>query len=269
MVNPRTTLLISTYNRPDALSACLASVARLVTLPDEVVIADDGSGEPTNTTIEYWKERLPVPVIHVWHEDRGFRLAAIRNKAIARSSGEYIIQIDGDELLHPRFIADHLRYACRGSFAKGCRVKLNKEYSEKLCVQPARKPSGIYSLRSNIEEGWLKGMRLRPLAWWFANRFKPHVYYALGGNMGFWKEDLIKINGYDERFEGWGREDDDLAHRLGRSGLRKRDLRFTAVCYHLWHPENSRALTDRNDDYIKEQDRLNIVRCEDGLDKYL
>lgn len=276
MKHPSATLLISTYNRPDALDACLESVSQLSPLPDEIVIADDGSDAATKEVVSRWKNRIGTPLHHVWHEDRGFRLAAIRNKALAKSGGEYIIQIDGDEILHPRFIADHLRYARRGYFCKGCRVKLGPKVTEQICSERNDDDSVINRphvrvwklLLSDIEDGRVKGLRMRLPAWWFANFFKQRDYYALGGNMSYWRDDIVALNGYDEKFEGWGREDDDLAHRLGRWGLLKRDLRFTAICYHLWHPENSRALTDTNDAYIKKQDRLGTIRCEDGLDKY-
>lgn len=276
MKRPTTALLISTYNRPEALDACLESVSRLSPQPDEILIADDGSEASTKEVVIRWKEKIKTPMHHVWHEDRGFRLAAIRNKALAKSTGDYIIQIDGDELLHPRFIADHLRYARRGYFCKGCRVKLGPLISEHICNGNSENNLNITKgnlrrarlLLGDIEEGRVKGLRIRPLAWWFANYFKQRDYYALGGNMSYWRDDVIALNGYDEQFEGWGREDDDLAHRFGRLGLLKRDLRFTAICYHLWHPENSRALTDTNDAYIKNQDQLGIIRCQSGLDQY-
>lgn len=267
--NPTTTLLVSTYNRPDALDACLTSAERLNKLPDEIVIADDGSGPSTEEVVRRHQSQSPVKILHVRHEDRGFRLAAIRNKAIAASSGEYIIQIDGDEILHPDFISDHLRYSRKGSFAKGCRVMTGKRLAQLICADPRAEVGRLSWKRDGIEKDRLKGIRCRPAAWWFANFFKRRDYYALGGNMGFWREDLIAVNGYDERFEGWGREDDDIAHRLGRLGLTKRDLRFTAVCFHLWHPENSRGRIAANDEFFKEQDRLGITRCADGLDKYL
>ncbi len=269
MTRPSTTLLISTYNRPDALDACLTSIGRLHQLPDEVVIADDGSGVATAEVVRRHEKLLPVPLLHIWHEDQGFRLAAIRNKAIAASRGDYVIQIDGDEVLHPRFISDHLRYARKGTFAKGCRVMLGEQITEKICASPSKELPELGWQSRGIEKDRIKGIRIRPAAWWFANFFKRHDYYALGGNMAFWRDDLIAVNAYDERFEGWGREDDDIAHRLGRYGLIKRDLRFTAVCYHLWHPENSRSQVDANDTFFKEQSRLGIYRCEDGIDKRL
>ncbi|MDE6305135.1 MAG: glycosyltransferase, partial [Muribaculaceae bacterium] len=100
----KVSLIISTYNRPDALSVTLESVRNQSRLPDEVIIGDDGSGADTARVINRFKDGFPVPIIHVWQEDKGFRLAMIRNRSVAAASGDYIIQTDGDVLLHPHFI---------------------------------------------------------------------------------------------------------------------------------------------------------------------
>ena len=102
-------IIISTYNWPQALNQTLRSVANQTLLPNEVLIADDGSDERTANLIQQFKEQHPtLNIIHVWHEDNGFRLAAIRNKAIRIAQSDYIIQIDGDIILDHNFIAYHL-----------------------------------------------------------------------------------------------------------------------------------------------------------------
>ena len=114
-------LIISTYNWPRALYLCLDSVMQQTVMPTEILIADDGSGISTRDVVKHFENISPVPVHHIWHEDRGFRLAAIRNKAIAASSGEYVIQIDGDLILHRHFIQDHIIFARKGCFVTGSR----------------------------------------------------------------------------------------------------------------------------------------------------
>jgi glycosyltransferase involved in cell wall biosynthesis len=109
--HPTCTLIISTYNWPKALNLVLLSVLNQRQLPTEIVIADDGSKEETKNLIDSYRDKLSIPIKHVWHEDVGFRLAKIRNKAIATALGDYIIQIDGDVILHPYFIKDHLDFA--------------------------------------------------------------------------------------------------------------------------------------------------------------
>ncbi len=126
-------LLIATYNWPEALRQTLASVVHQTILPNEILIADDGSNSSTTQLIESFKANHPtLNVIHVWHEDKGFRLAAIRNKAIGVAVSDYIIQIDGDIILDPHFIADHLSIAARGYFVTGSRLLLGQKITEQL-----------------------------------------------------------------------------------------------------------------------------------------
>lgn len=131
----RVSLIVSTYNRPDALRVCLDSVKHQTILPYEVIIGDDGSRSETADTIKEISRNFPVPIKHVWHEDNGFQLAMMRNKSVAASSGDYIIEVDGDVFLHPKFIEDHLREAAPGIYVKGGRTNLGKELTEEICRQ--------------------------------------------------------------------------------------------------------------------------------------
>ena len=128
----RISLIISTYNSPEALDVCLRSVLRQTSSPYEVIIADDGSTDSTPEVIDRFTKEAKFPVVHVWQKNEGFRLATIRNKAIARAKGDYIVQIDGDIMLHPEFIADHAAAAVRGHFVCGSRVLIQKELTEKI-----------------------------------------------------------------------------------------------------------------------------------------
>lgn len=139
-------LIISTYNSPKALDLCLMSVLQQSVLPDEVLIADDGSNEETRKIVEEFKKQSTVPVIHVWHEDNGFRLTVIRNKAIAKASMDYIIQIDGDIILNHHFIKDHKRFARKNSFVSGSRLNIQSELSKKLIIER--------SIRVSIRNKW-------------------------------------------------------------------------------------------------------------------
>ena len=112
-------LIISTYNRPDALGLCLQSVLRQTRMPDEIIVGDDGSDERTRFVIEDFKKQCHVPVVHLWHPDEGFRLAMMRNKCIARSKCDYIVQIDGDVVLSRHFISEHVAAALHSHYAKG------------------------------------------------------------------------------------------------------------------------------------------------------
>lgn len=258
-------LVVSTYNRPDALEACLESVRRQRTLPGEVIVADDGSGPSTGAVISRLKKDFPIPLIHVWHEDKGFRLAKIRNRAMAQTRGKYIVQTDGDMLLSPLFISDHIRFARENHYVKGVRVRLDRKTTIQRCALPRGKTPGLLSRGLNDR---LKAVRFLPAAAWFASHFKKGKAYGLGCNMAFFKKDLLAVNGYDESFEGWGREDDDIAHRMHRAGIRMRDLRFAAICFHLWHHENSRSDMEENMRLCHERDQAGTIRAEKGIDQY-
>ena len=122
-------LVISTYNWPKALKFCLESALQQTHLPNEILIADDGSTEETTSLIKKYQQVSSVPIIHVWHQDKGFRKSEILNKTLARAQYDYIIQIDGDVIMSPRFISDHLAAAQKGYIAAGTRAILRQDVS--------------------------------------------------------------------------------------------------------------------------------------------
>lgn len=180
-------LIISTYNSPKALDLCLMSVLRQSILPDEIVIADDGSGKETQIIVEEFKKLSPVPVIHVWHEDNGFRLTVIRNKAIARANMDYVIQIDGDIILNKYFIKDHKRFARRNSFVSGSRLNIQPELSKRLIAERSIQ----VSIRNKGVHNRLNGIRCQLLTWFLQNYHQTDLLYVRGCNMGFLEKRLI------------------------------------------------------------------------------
>lgn len=260
------TLIISTYNRPDALAVCLDSVRHLAVYPDEVIVGDDGSTDETRRLVEEFRKDFPVPLKYIWQEDTGFRLAEIRNKCIAAASGDYIIQIDGDIFVHPMFVADHLQQARPGHFLKGGRVQLDRDRTERICGEGTAPVVGFFS--SGIEAKRANTLRFPRLASRLAPRYRKNRDNVLGCNMSFHKADLVKVNGYDEKFSGWGGEDLDISFRLRNAGVGKRYLKFCALAYHLWHREapmdNSRA----NHEAAYRHRDTGAVRCQAGLDRH-
>ncbi len=259
-------LLISTYNWPQALGLCLRSVLQQSALPDEIVIADDGSREETAVLIQDFAKSSPVPVKHIWQPDEGFQLARIRNKGFAAAKGEYIIQIDGDLILHKHFIKDHLRFRRKGFFTTGSRVLLSPKTTETLFA------NNCIDIRKHSEEDrnffnsiYLPFPMLHKL---LSRRYKnsgKHKYYVKGCNMAFWKQDLLKVNGYNESFSGWGREDSEIAIRLINAGVHKQFLKFGGISYHLFHKEASREMEDKNIRIMKEAAEKKITWAEKGL----
>lgn len=259
-----TTLIVSTYNRPDALVLCLESIKRQSLLPTEVIIGDDGSTQETSEVIKSYQKDFPIPLIHVWQEDKGFRLAKARNKCIAQAQGEYIIQIDGDLILHPHFVKDHLTFAQKGCYIKGGRVNIGLKLTEKLCT--TRKYLRLHFFTPGLIRRE-NSIHCIPIARFLAPRRKTAP--GLGCNMSFWKEDIMQINGYDEFFVGWGGEDYDLAMRLFHLGKKKLALKFAAIGFHLWHNDKFMTNKDKNFSYYYDKVDQKAIRCEQGIDQYL
>ena len=130
--NLNASLVISTYNWAEALQLVLKSVLNQNVMPIEIIIADDGSTKATKNRIDTFRSKFSIPIHHIWQADKGFRKSMIINKAIASAKGNYIIQVDGDCIMHRSFIKDHLRYAKKGLYLSGSRVSLKKPYLKSL-----------------------------------------------------------------------------------------------------------------------------------------
>lgn len=266
MRNPSLTLIIATYNWPEALELCLKSILQQTIMPDEVIIADDGSREATKIVITHYQQQFKVPLVHVWQEDTGFQLSKIRNKAIARAEMEYIVQIDGDLMLERHFIEDHMTFSRAGAFVSGTRVQMSSQLSAELIS----KNIIDVSIFSKGITNFSNTLRIPMLRKFLAERYKSNdITYVRGCNMAFWKADLIKVNGYNEAIVGWGREDSELAVRLSNSGIKKRILKFGAVTFHIYHPEAQRQQLNENDGILKNSIANNAKTCKFGLSQYL
>ncbi|MGE0770162.1 MAG: glycosyltransferase [Cyclobacteriaceae bacterium] len=259
-----TSLIISTYNREDALELVLLSVLKQTVPPTEVIIADDGSREGTKELIDRYRLKFAVPLIHCWHEDFGFRAGQIRNKAIAMASGEYIISVDGDMVLHKDFIKMHKQAAWRGRFIQGSRVLLSAAKTDEVLKT---KRTGFSVVESGIRN------KINGIFSPFMSKFATLPTTRLEGtktcNMAFWRNDFIKINGFNEDIVGWGREDTEMAVRLMNNGILRYNLKFGGFGYHLYHPENSREMLSANDRILKNTIESHLTRCTNGVLKYI
>jgi glycosyltransferase involved in cell wall biosynthesis len=259
----RLALVINTFNQPEYLDRVLRAVVDQASLPNEVLVADDGSGEETRQVVAKWAAQN-TNVRHVWQQKDGFRRARILNEAIARSAADYLVFLDGDTLPHPRFVADHRVLAGHRSFVQGHRALLRQGGSAIFGLGQFPPDRSRAFWRGQIE-GWQNAYRW-PRAW---VRQRVDLRGIRGCNLAIWREDLIKVNGYNEAFVGWGREDSELAVRLLNLGVQRMDVRGWALCYHLWHPPASRAGLPANDQLLVEAQQKRAVRCELGLDSHL
>ncbi len=260
----RVSLIITTYNWKEAMEVSLLSAFRQTVLPYEIVVADDGSGPDTRELIERIAAAAPVPVIHSWQEDQGFRLARSRNRAIARTRGDYIVLIDGDIILERHFIEDHLRFARPGYFIQGSRALLGRELSARVLKKKVMEPSFCVCGVENKKNCWRSNLLARLFS------FKSASLTGIKTcNFAFWKEDAVAVNGFNEEFVGWGREDSEFTARLLNSGIRRQNMRFNALAYHLYHPMNDRTRLEHNDRILKRTIDLKLTWCEKGIDQYL
>lgn len=253
-------LVISSYNWKEALQLCLLSVTRQTVLPFEVIIADDGSNDETKKIVHSFQELSLFPIKHVWHEDKGWRKCVILNKAFALCQGDYIIEIDGDIILHSHFIQDHLSEALPGYYLLGSRGKINENISNKFLK------TDNYSL-SLFTIGIRRKVNILRFPW-----LTPFFYNHNSGrgcNVSFWKRDILNINGYDESFNKYGYEDDDLFARLCRSGVKRRFVKFKAIEYHIFHQSTPLGRFDVNRYIYDNNNKDRIIKCIKGLHQYL
>ena len=267
VVNELISVVVSTYERADALAAVLRGLSRQSDRQFEVIVADDGSGPATRETVGHWSAKLGRPLAHVRHEHAGFRAAEIRNRAIAQSRGSYCVFLDGDCIPRADFIARHRRLAEPGWFVAGNRILLSQALTDAVLAQ-----------------------QLEPERWTFAallrnrrhgiNRLAPALYLPLGllrkiaparwegarsCNLAVARRDLDRVDGFDASFNGWGLEDSDLAIRLIHAGVRRKDGRFATGVFHLWHQPYDRAQLGENQNRLDAVLRGDRVRALRGL----
>ena len=254
------TLIITTYNWPEALLLVIESIKVQTIIPDEVIIADDGSNTETKDLINNIKKNSEFNIIHSWQEDIGFRAARSRNNAILKSSGDYIILIDGDTILHSNFLKDHINNAELGFFVQGSRALLSQKQTKKVLSDKVLNFS-FFSLELKNRKN---AIHSRLLSLIFLNK-KNHLRGIKSCNMAFYKNDCLDINGFNNEFEGWGREDSEFVARLINNGVRRKTVRFNALQFHLWHSENSRKSLERNDLILRKTIKNCINWCENGI----
>ena len=231
-------VIISTYNQPEWLKKVLWSYQFQSYKDFEVIIADDGSGMDTKSVINEMASKVNFPLIHVWHEDNGFQKTRILNKAIVASSSNYLVFTDGDCMARKDFLDVHVNKRAKGCFLSGGYFKLPMAIS-KLISMEAIENQYCFDIK------WLKDKGLKssfknnkvsagPLKAKLLNMLTPTKATWNGHNASGWKDDLLKVNGFDERMQ-YGGEDRELGERLFNLGIKAKQIRYSAICLHLDH----------------------------------
>lgn len=262
------TIIVTTYNRPEALACVLFALAAQKTQHTfEVIIADDGSTQTTRELIQRLRSQLPYPVKHFWQADQGFRAARARNQAIALAEGDYLIFLDGDCIPRTDFIAHHQRLAEVGWFVVGQRILLSEAFTARM-LKPFAQQSELADNTQLDNVGawsvnqWLwpylrrdinRLLPLLPLPYPF-RKWRPQKWQgAQSCNLGVWRQDILNINGFNEAFQGWGHEDAELVVRLLQQRVRRKEGRFAVPVLHLWHPLESRREETLNRYRLEQQ----------------
>lgn len=233
-------VITTIYNRPEHLRLMAASLAAQTRVPDELIVADDGSNDATVAALNRQLAGGPIPAKVVRQEKDGYRLAAARNLAVRAAAGDYLLFLDCDIALLPDAVAVHERNAAAGRLLCGNRALLNEAATRALFeIRPA--PAA-----TDWEQAWaaadrhelpeaerLFALHARRRRWHLA---RPHKPKLLGCHFSLFREDIVRVNGFDENFVGWGYEDDDFARRLYKIGVTPRSVIGPARAMHLWHP---------------------------------
>jgi len=244
-----TTIIVTTYNWPDALRLSLCSILEQSIKPDQVIVADDGSGPDTTKAVEDILTPSNLRWYHVWHQDKGVRQSRIKNLAVKYSDLPYLIFVDQDVILHPNFVEDHLSMAQEGIFLQGKRSLLPGYYTKKVLADGTFKPPppwmrGLKNRKNTFRSSVLKRFFARP------RKFQTSLR---GCNLSMFKSDFLKVDGFDETFDqSWGREDSDICYRMFHCGMRIRTLWFSALQYHLQHEVIKNWERERLDSQIQQ-----------------
>ena len=260
-------VVITTYNRSDALLAVLAGLVRQTDRHFEVIVADDGSRAEHQRALQESPLARALKVVHVWHPDVGFTASKVRNRGVAAASGRYLIFLDGDCVPEVDFIARHKRLAAPGHFVNGSRVLLSPALTQRV-MAGAEQISGRSALF------WL-GQRLRGHASKLTHllrlpgnflRIRRNFYWKgiRSCNMGVWRSDYERIDGFDESFVGWGHEDADFVLRLHHAGVARKNGFCATEVFHLWHKEAARDQESQNARTVRERAQTDIVRAASG-----
>jgi len=260
-------VVITTYNRSDALLAVLDGLSRQSDRGFEVVVADDGSREEHRQAVLTSHVAQALRLVHVWHPDVGFTASRVRNRGVAAASGRYIVFLDGDCVPEVDFIERHRRLAEAGFFVNGSRVLLSPELTrqvvgegEQICGR-----SWGYWLMRRLQGHASKLTGLLRLPDWSARVERTFSWKGIRScNMGVWRSDFERVDGFDESFVGWGHEDADFVLRLHHAGVARKNGFCATEVYHLWHKEAARDHESQNARTVREREKTDVVRAALG-----
>ena len=256
-------VIVTTYNRLDALALVLQSLATQTDRNFEILVADDGSRTETGDFVADFASRCPVPLRHVWQADEGFRAGRVRNLAAGVALGDYLIYLDGDCIAQPDFVARHRALAEAGRTVTGSRILLGEALSRQLCAgghwdaAALRAHAWRYRLQGQMNKVMPLFVKLPDHAW---RHYRDFVWRRIKScNLACWKADAMAIGGFAADMDGgWGHEDADFVFRLHVHGIGRKSGAWATEVLHLWHPMAGRDKTEAN--RLRLQGRIDAWR---------
>ena len=229
-------VIISTYNNPRWLEKTLWGYMAQTRKADEIIIADDGSKDDTRQLIERYSQFLPIK--HVWHEDKGFRKTIILNKALKEAVSDYLVFTDQDCVPRKDFLSTHESMAEKGFILSGGYFKLPMDLSRQITkddIESGRAFSLSWLKRQGLKCNF-KCSKLITYKWLslFMNFITPAKATWNGMNSSGWRDDILFVNGFDERMQ-YGGEDREMGERMFNMGIRAKQIRYSAIVLHLDH----------------------------------
>jgi GT2 family glycosyltransferase len=260
--------VVLTYNRTDAFLVVLRSLSSQCGEDHEVVIADDGSRRDQVDMLLNACPTFRCPVRHIWHPDVGFTAAQARNLGASLATADYLVFLDGDCVPGPHFVAAHTRLAEPGCFVNGSRVLLSQRLTEDVvngAIDLLSRPVSFW-IRARLQGNSNKLLHLLPWPWRLFRVKQGFQWQGIRScNLGVWRGDFFKVNGFDETFQGWGHEDADLVLRLSHMGIRRKNGFMGTEVFHLWHRENKRDQESINKTRVLQRMKTAVIQAEKGL----
>ena len=272
MNRPEVSVIISTYNQPEWLRLVLTGYLFQDVISFEIIIADDGSTADTKDVVDSFAYQFEYPLKHVWQEDQGFQKTKILNTAVTEAQGAYLLFTDGDCIPRKDFVSTHLSLRKKGWFLSGGYFKLPKTISEIIdenhiqngdCFDAnwlkSQGLSSSFKLNKLTSSGWKER---------FLNFVTPTKATWDGMNVSGWREDVVAVNGFDERMQ-YGGEDREIGERLFNYGIRAKQIRYSAICVHLFHERGyvQPKMIEKNNEIRRVTKKNKVIQTPFGITK--
>ncbi len=265
-------VIITTYNSEEWLHKVLIGYAMQTETDFEIIIADDGSTSDTTAIVSFFKDKFKHPIKHIWQVDKGFRKCRILNKAIIASASEYLIFTDGDCIPRKDFVYQHYKNRKKGYFLSGGYFKLPINTANLISDEIINNQecfSILWLLKNGLKINFKLSKLLKNSIFnSFMNWVTPTKPSWNGHNSSGYKDDIVAVNGFNELL-AYGGEDRELGERLYNYGLFSKQIRYSAICVHLFHERNYVDLEKMkfNLEIRNFNKKNNVVKIEYGIDK--